>query len=157
MISCVRCHVEYGLRPFANDQRRLLESGVELFTEKPSDAQRLAAFYLSDLGKKLRRDREDYATAVAQATGGLTTVTTSAALARIVREYADDLVDLERAAREVGVAPEVLRSALRATRDSTLAALAVGIAVQRKQWEVVFGEAALLVQAAVETSTLNQE
>ncbi len=157
MISCVRCHVEDGLRPFANDQRRLLESGVELFTEKPSDAQRLAAFYLSDLGKKLRRDREDYATAVAQATGGLTTVTTSAALARIVREYADDLVDLERAAREVGVAPEVLRSALRATRDSTLAALAVGIAVQRKQWEVVFGEAALLVQAAVETSTLNQE
>lgn len=156
MISCVRCHVEDGLRPFANDQRRMLEAGAELFAERPSDAQRIAGFYLADLGKKLRRDREDFAAAVAAATGGRSTQEVTQELARIVHEYADDLVDSDRAAVELGVGKVVLQTALRAAHDSTLAALAVGIAVQRKQWESTFGEAALLVRAA-ESSSLDKE
>lgn len=148
MISCVRCHIEDGLRPFANDQRRMFELGAELFVERPSDAQRLASFYLADLNKRLLRDREDFASAVAAATGGRTTQEIVPRLARVVHEYADQLVDLPHAAAEVGVSEPLLQQRLRASHDSVLAALAVGIAVQREQWEASFGEAALLVRAA---------
>lgn len=148
LISCVRCHVEDGLRPVANDQRRLLAAGVELFVESPTDAQRLAAFYLSDLDRKLTRDREDFADAVAAATGGLDGAATSAALARAVRDYHDEPVDAARAAAELGVARDRLVASLQATRDPILAALVVGIDVQRRQWEASFGEAALLVRGA---------
>lgn len=156
MISCVRCHVEDGLRPFVNDQRRLLEAGVELFVERRSDAQRLAAFYLSDLGKKLRRDRKDYADAVSAASGGRSASDVAQGLARIVREYADELVDLPRAADELGVSPTMTATALRGSHDSTLTALAVGIAVQRKQWEASFGEATLLVRAAASFANVKE-
>lgn len=150
LISCVRCHLEDGLRPIVNDQRRLFEAGVELFVESPSEAKRLASFYLSDLDKKLTRDREDFADAVRRATGGLDAAATSTVLARVVRDYADEPVDTSRAAAELGVSRDRLVASLRATHDPILAALAVGVAVQRKQWEASFAEAALLVRAAVD-------
>ena len=145
MISCVRCHLEDGLRPFANDQRRLLDAGIEAFTERPRDAERLAAFYFADLDKQLRRDREDFAQAVALATGGLAGAAASAALADMVNRHRNDLVDAPRAATELGVAVETLRAALRSSHDPILNALAADIAVDRKQWEASFAEAALLV------------
>jgi len=148
MISCVRCHVEDGLRPVANDQRRLLERGVELCAADPGDAQRLASFYFADLEKHLRRDREDYAAAVALATGGLGGAEAAAALATLVERYRNELVDLKRAGEELGTAPEALAAALRTTHDPILAALVVGAAVDRKQWEASCAEAALLVAPA---------
>ncbi|MGC3972370.1 MAG: hypothetical protein QM775_35020 [Pirellulales bacterium] len=105
-LSCVRCHVEDGLRPTANDQRRLLAASIEAFTEQPDDAQRLAAFYFADLEKQLRRDREDYAEAVHTATGGLSAAATAAALSALVRDYRDRLVDAARAAAELGTSAE---------------------------------------------------
>lgn len=143
MLSCVRCHVEAGLRPVANDQRQLAARGVELFAERPHDADRLAAFYGSTLEKELRRDREDYAEAVAAATGGCHPAEVAAWLAEMYRAYHDELVTPSTAARELGLPGESLVNALSGATDPVLLALAAGISVQREQWEVSFAEAAL--------------
>lgn len=144
LVSCVRCHVEDGLRPFGNDQKRLLAGNVELYAERPADARRLAAFYEDDLDKQLRRDREDYAAAVAAATGGSDAAQVAVALAELYRNYADELVTPEQAARELGVPPDELACRLTAAIDPVILALCEGLAVQRGQWETAFGEAALL-------------
>lgn len=144
MISCVRCHVEDGLRPFTNDQQRLLTGGVDLLTERPQDAERLAAFYDTDLGKRLRRDREDFQAAVAQATGGRTTAEIAQALADLYASYIDELVTAERAARELGISVASFESRLAAADDPVILALCQGMSVQRLQWEASFAQAALL-------------
>jgi hypothetical protein len=142
MLSCVRCHVEDGLRPFADDQRRLHEGGAKLLAADKDTAEILSAFYDSaKLEKLAARDREDYAEAVAQATGGLTVKQLVAALADVYGGYQNALVDPARARRELGI--DDLRS-LAASRDPVLLALVAGMSVQRKQWEASFAEAALL-------------
>jgi len=146
MISCVRCHVEDGLRPFSNDQRRLLAGDLDLFTEKPRDAERLAAFYDTDLAKDLRRDREDYADAVAAATGGMASAEVAAALADVYRGYVHQLVTPEQAARELGVDVAAMIGRLSVSDDPVILALCDGIAVQRRQWEASFAQAAVLVK-----------
>jgi hypothetical protein len=143
LISCVRCHVEDGLRPFVNDQQRLLSGGVDLFADRAENAQRLAEFYDSDLGKQLRRDREDYAEAVSAATGGMTTAATAAALGRLFRGYVYELVTPEKAAAELGLSGN-LHTALASSRDPVILALCERVAVQREQWEASFAEAAVL-------------
>ena len=148
MISCVRCHLEDGLRPVANDQRKLAQSGIELYAASPSEAQRLASFYLSDLEKKLTRDREDFAAAVSQATGGMKPSAVATALARRVRRYQDELVERADAARELGVDEATFTAALRTSHDPILLGLAAEVGVVRKQWEASFAEAAVLVAAA---------
>lgn len=148
MISCVRCHLEDGLRPVANDQRKLARSGIELYAASPSEAQRLASFYLSDLEKKLTRDREDFAAAVATATGGMKPSAVATALVRCVRLYQDELVDRAAAARELGVDEATFTAAMRSSHDPILLGLAAEIAVGRKQWDASFAEAAVLVVAA---------
>lgn len=143
MVSCVRCHVEDGLRPFVDDQQRLLAGDVKLLAADKDTAESLAAFYnAARLEKQTARDREDYAAAVAEATGGMTTKQLVAALTEVFGAYQNQLLTPERAARELGV--ESLES-LRASRDPILLALAAGISVQRQQWEASFAEAALLV------------
>lgn len=143
MLSCVRCHVEDGLRPFVDDQRRLDASGARLVVADQETAEALAAFYdPTKLDKQAARDREDYAEAVAGATGGMTVKQLAAALGRVYGGYANELVDAERARRELGA--ESL-AALASSRDPVLLALAAGIAVQRQQWEASFAEAAVLV------------
>lgn len=146
LVSCVRCHVEDGLRPFGNDQQRLLAGNVELYAERPADARRLASFYEDDLEKQLRRDREDYAAAVASATGGADAAHIAAALGDLVRGYADELVTLERAASELGLPADEFPCRLAAATDPVILALCEGLAVQRGQWEAAFAEAALLSQ-----------
>jgi hypothetical protein len=144
MLSCVRCHRESGLRPFTNDQRRLLAGNVELFTERPQDAERLAAFYGRDLGKHLDRDREDYDEAVALLSSSLEPAEIAPALAAVYRRYAYELVSLERASDELGCHAPALAARFRASHDPVLLALAVGLAVGREQWEASFAEAAIL-------------
>jgi hypothetical protein len=143
LVSCVRCHVEDGLRPFVSDQQRLLSGQADLFTEKPSDAQRLAAFYAANLEKLRRRDGEDYAEAVAKASDR-TSPQIAAALASLYGDYVDALVTPEQAARELGVAPARLQHLLGASDDPVVLALLQGLAVQRDQWEAAFAQAALL-------------
>lgn len=155
MLSCVRCHVEDGLRPFANDQARLLAGNVDLLTARPRDAQRLADFYGSDLTVPLRRDREDYSAAVARSTGGMTVKEAAAALAGVYAGYVDELVTLEQAARDVGASSEELVRHLRASNDPVLLMLAEGNAIQREQWNEAFAEAA--TRCAVQRLKSTQE
>jgi hypothetical protein len=148
MISCVRCHVEDGLRPFTNDQARLLSGNIDLMTAKQRDAQRLADFYGADLERWLKRDREDYAEAVARATGGMTVKSVANGLERRYAAYLDDLVTPAQAARELGVDVAQLRNVLQRSHDPVLLALVEGMAVQREQWTAVFAEAAIRADGA---------
>lgn len=142
MISCVRCHVEDGLRPFTNDQARLLAGNIDMLTAQPRDAQRLADFYGTDLERWLKRDREDYAEAAARATGGMTVKSIANGLAKRYAAYVDDLVTPAQAARELGVDETQLRNLLSTSHDPVLLALVEGMAVQREQWTAAFAEAA---------------
>lgn len=144
MVSCVRCHIEDGLRPFVNDQRRLLSGRVDLLTARPEDAGRLAAFYHTNLDKRLSRDRDDYAEAVARCAGGRKSAEVAGLLADAVAAYFDLPVDVDAAARELGVPASQLVNVLAPSHDPVLLALCEGLAVQRQQWEASFAEAALL-------------
>jgi hypothetical protein len=144
MLSCVRCHVEDGLRPFTSDQRRLLSGGVELLADSPEKIDELANFYASPkLERDLARNREDYAAAVARATGGLSTRQAADALAAVYRAYAYEAVDAARAKRELGC-PSL--APLAGSSDPILLALLRGLAVQRNQFEASFAEAAVLIR-----------
>jgi hypothetical protein len=146
MLSCVRCHVEDGLRPFADDQGRLLQAGVELLADDPHTAERLAAFYApKKLLRDLQRDREDYAEAIRAATGGLSTREAAERTAEAFRRYEYQLVSPRAAQAELGARS---LDALLASHDPVLLALARGINVQRRQFEASFAEAALLVAAS---------
>lgn len=156
LLSCVRCHVEDGLRPVRNDQRRLLSRGVELYAESPELAQQLAEFYSSPkFDRDLVRDREDYAAAVESATE-LPPERLAAALAQVYRDYVYELVTPRTAARELGIDINLLPLVLRAADDPVLLALADGLDVQRDQWEASFAQAALL-SAAHKSVTSDQK
>jgi len=146
MISCVRCHVEDGLRGFVNDQRRLATAGVVTSAESPQAAQDLALFYSNDkLPRQMDRDREDYARSVSQATG-MSAAAAARALALTVRRYAYEPVTPRVAAAELGLtSTEDLTAALARSTDPILLALAAGVEVERQQWEVSFPGAAVLV------------
>jgi hypothetical protein len=144
MISCLRCHTESGLKSFRDDQSTLLGSGVSLFSADPSLTQRVAEFYQADrLQRQLKFDRETYAAAVRECTGGQTAEELAAALAKVVRDEAYRSVTPDQAAREVGVATESFVRALRATHDPILLLLLARRPVLRGQWESSFAEAAL--------------
>lgn len=145
MISCVRCHEESGLRPFSNDQRRLLQGNVELLTQQPENAERLASFYGRDMGKQLSRDREDYDETVALLSVTLEPAEVAPALGALFRRYAYELVSTERASDELGARVDVMVDRLRTSHDPVLLALSEGLSVQREQWEVSFAEAAILM------------
>lgn len=148
LVSCVRCHLEDGLRPVANDQRRLLESaGVELLVESPALGRRLAQFYGADLDKQLTRDREDYAAAVGRACGGRAPGAMARLLGQSIERYADQLVTPRRAADELGLPAAALAEALAESHDVALVSLCAGLALQRGQWTAAFGEAALRAEA----------
>ncbi len=147
LLSCVRCHIEDGLRPVQNDQRILLSRGVELYAKSPALAQQLAEFYGNPkFDRDLARDRQDYAAAVERACG-LSPAELAVSLARVYRNYVYELVAPDVAARELGVAAQQLPALLRAAHDPSLLALAVGLDVQREQWQAAFAEAALLAAA----------
>src|SRR5688572_29481136 len=145
LLSCVRCHVEDGLRPFVNDQQRVLSGQADLFTEKAQDAQRLAAFYAANLDKLRVRDGDDYAEAVDIATGR-TSQQIAAALATLYANYVDLPVTPEQAARELGVTRPRMNRLLASTDDPVLLALLQGLSVQRDQWSAAFAQAALLTR-----------
>lgn len=145
-VSCVRCHVEDGLRPFPNDQRSLDLKGVKILADASQPQDDLAAFYGLDgsgkLDRQLARDREDYAAAVKQATG-MTSKELAEAFARVFRQYEYELVTTDSAKRELGV--ESLEP-LKATGDIYLMALANGRGIPRRSWEQSYNSAALAVK-----------
>lgn len=146
-VSCIRCHIEDGLRPFTNDQKSLDLSGVKIIADASQPQDDLAAFYGLDgsgkLERQLTRDREDYAAAVAQATGGMKSKDLAEAFAKVFRSYEFDLVDPDSAKRELGT--DTLEP-LKGTGDVYLLALANGKPIPRRAFEASYSVAALAVK-----------
>lgn len=153
--SCIRCHnaaeTDSGLKPFADVQSRLLASGADLTAADPETAARLAQFYgrQDRLQREAARDREDYAEAVAQATGGLTPFAAAAAWARLDASYRAPFT-ADQACLELGLLPEptaqaALGKVLRKSADPVSLMLCAGLAVDRGQWEASYPLAALAV------------
>ncbi|HEX3658642.1 MAG TPA: hypothetical protein VHV55_22815 [Pirellulales bacterium] len=147
MLTCLRCHERNGgtagLQPFHDDQTDLIASaGIKSYL--PEVAQRLAELYDNPaLGRAMTRDREDFAAAVAGATGGMTPAQAVDALSSMFAGYADEQVTPERAAGELGIAPAQLTTVLAHSTDPIALALATGKAVNRAAWESCFAEIAL--------------
>jgi hypothetical protein len=148
LVSCVRCHREAGLRPFADDQTRLLAGGVDLYSYDPDIVERAVEFYDEPrLQRQMQFDRQTYADAVSRATSGMKPEEVADALAEVVRNHAYLPVTIEQAAREVGFEPAEFRIALAATRDPVILLLLEDRPVLRGQWESSFAEAALAAAA----------
>jgi hypothetical protein len=144
LVSCIRCHREAGLRPFADDQTRLLAGRVDLYSYDPDIVQRAVEFYDEPrLQRQMQFDRQTYTDAVSRATSGMKPEEVADALAEVVRNHAYLPVTIEQAAREVGLEPAEFRIALTATRDPVILLLLEGRPVLRGQWESSFVEAAL--------------
>ena len=144
LVSCIRCHREAGLRPFADDQTRLLAGGVDLYSYDPDIVQRAVEFYDEPrLQRQMQFDRQTYADAVRRATSGMKPEEVADALAEVVRNHSYLPVTIEQAAREVGLTLTEFRIALAATRDPVILLLLEGRPVLRGQWESSFAEAAL--------------
>ena len=148
-ISCIRCHIESGLRPFRDDQTRLLSTGrVDLRSGDQALVQRIAEFYDEPrLQRQMEFDRQTYDLAVSRATDGIKPEELAAALARTVREFAYLPITPSQAASEIGLDVDDLRDALSASHDPILLMLLEGRPVLRGQWESSFAEAATLARA----------
>jgi hypothetical protein len=141
-VSCVRCHVEGGLRPFACDFAGLLDSGVELRSTRKELLVRCMEFYDQErLQRRVAFDRQSYEMAVQRAVGQ-SSLHAAAEFAAVYRRFAYQQVSLEEAAREVDVAPAAFSAILSDTQNPTLLLLLTGRAVNRVLWDIAFQEAA---------------
>lgn len=147
LVSCIRCHElnggRDGLQPFADDQTQLALPR----SPEPAVERRIAELYdPARLAKEIRRNREDYADAVAAATGGLAPDEAASALAEVYAAHVYQPVTRETAAAELGLAVEELVPALEASPDPITLAVRGGREVNRKNWEASFQDAILLAE-----------
>lgn len=154
--KCVECHSPHlGIWPFDDAvSRNALRKGVGLvdrtYGKGHGDAgkrQEVEEYYLSGLDRQVKNQQESYAAKVARCYGAdpksgpeTTAVVTLDALTvvRYVDAYTWDLVDLNQAAREVGLDPEDARALFRKSYTSEGALLAAGESVRRGSWERAF-------------------
>jgi hypothetical protein len=147
LISCIRCHQEAGLRPFVDDENRLLSGHVDFYSPDSNIVQRAVEFYDEPrLQRQMKFDRQTYADAVARATEGMKPEALADSLAELFREDAYLQVTPERAAREVGLTLAQFKQSLAGSRDPVILLLLQDCAVLRGQWESSFAEAALVAE-----------
>ena len=117
LVSCIRCHQEAGLRPFSDDQTKLLAGRVDLLSHDPNIVQRAAEFYDEPrLQRQMRFDRETYTAACRLATT-LSGATGSASVPgddRIDSALAQSTGKASGTQRASGMTPEQLAVALAA-------------------------------------------
>ena len=142
MLSCARCHEESGLRSFDDyvaEQRRR----GSLVLLDPLQARKVAELYREPVAqRRLRGDREGIDAAAIAATG-VDWSTGTAALAWLFREMVYGDVSPRQAARELGVAEEVLAATLFGVHDPYVDDLRHGVSVSREAWYASFHLAAL--------------
>jgi hypothetical protein len=146
MASCVRCHVESGLRPFKDDQQAYLEGlrGYDAAT-----ILRIHEFYDEPrLQRQMNFDRETYKAACLKACG-LEPKAVAEALATEIREYLYLPLGIEQAAVECGVSVDEFKFAMNHTNDPMLIALCNGRKVLRGQWSSSQAEAQLSCAAHI--------
>ena len=142
--SCIQCHIEGINAPKVNELRELIKVGVDVYANKKGLQEQIELFHLSDTGKELLRNQEDYADGVEMA-NGLTPQANVAAFTESVNRYDAD-VSLEVAARELYTNAETLKLALgylsnQKNIGARLAALAHGKPIPRTAWEQLYRRA----------------
>lgn len=138
--SCITCHVE-GLRPFADDQAKLLAKS-EFKSLSQVDRDRVVEFYNEPRMKRQRDfDIETYTAACKLATGGMEPKQLSRALSRMVHEQVYASVTLEQAALECGVDVAEFKAATVKTRDPYLLVMLENRPILRGNWDSSFAEA----------------
>jgi hypothetical protein len=157
LISCIRCHREAGLRPFVDDETKLLTGRVDLLSPDPNIIGRAVEFYDEPrLNRQMQFDRQTYADAVARATGGLKPEELAESLATLVRRHAYLPVTLNQAATEVGLDRNQFQDVLALTHDPVILLLLENQPVLRGQWESSFAEAAFAAQTFFNTVSKKQ-
>lgn len=148
MISCVRCHVENGLRPFQDDFSALVNQPDRAFVQlNPQGLERVRFFYdQAALASDIAVDRKIYDDATMQA-AAVNFAEMSQILAEQYNKFLNQVVTLERASAEVGVAPDEFRAGLQKSTDPIILTLVDGRSVLREQWEDSFPEAATVLAA----------
>ncbi len=147
-ISCIRCHREGGLRPFADDQQKLLRGKIELYGLSPDVVRRAAEFYDEPrLQRQMAFDRDNYTLAVSRA-ADMQPAEMADALAAEFRRFAYLPVSSAQAAREVGLSADDFRTAVKASRDPILLLLGEDQPVLRGQWESSLAEAEILASGS---------
>ncbi len=96
--SCIQCHVKGINEPQVNGLEKALLDGIELNAQF-NERQFFERFHLTDIGKEMRRNQEDYATAVL-ACNGTDPVTNAALFKAAIDSYWADLTP-EQVAKEV--------------------------------------------------------
>lgn len=174
-VSCIRCHLEDGYRPFKNDVKQLIAGDLDVFGDISEVDQidvlnRLAGLYGGQLDgnprSPIQRARDDYMWTVMQITGwplneAVTKLSTE--LATTYGRYVYDPVTAETAIRELGYArlangdaapTDILRQLVNhlptaadgiAPEDPLLGALVAGLGISRPQWEAIYADIALRV------------
>ncbi len=137
-VSCIACHTPGLNAPTVNEFRSLIEEGVDVYAKKGVQ-QQLEAFHLSDIGKELSRNNEDFQDIVEHCTG----VTSEEAVEcyfNVVQEY-DAPISILHASTELGCEPKELQLALayesnKGQFTARLARLAQGKeGIPRHAWE----------------------
>lgn len=142
--SCIQCHAAGINSPTRNEFRQLIVDGVDIYADKKTQEQ-IEAFHLSDIGKEIRRNNEDFA-AIVQLATGVKPVEAVAAFKATIDTYDRDLT-LADAARELYVTSRELTLALAYASAGNydlgprLAALAHGKAIPRTVWEADYKKA----------------
>lgn len=149
-MSCIVCHHDGGLRTMRDWARQIYnpETGIALGTLAldKDRARRVESVYLGPLFKSYRKDADDFAEAIFEASG-LRPQEMSKAYETFWSRYLDEPVTLEKAAREIGVNPKDMQETLIAyakkkrITDTVLASYLVPdpLPVRREHFEERFG------------------
>jgi hypothetical protein len=143
-VSCFRCHQESALRPFVDSQTETLLAD-KINANDPKILLQIKELYRDgNFQRDLEFDRKNFDIACHDACG-LTGKEMSAALGSTVREYAYSSITLERAAREIGCSPEVMKIALGKSNNHNALAIRRGNKdVVVDLWNLAFPEVAML-------------
>lgn len=178
-ISCIRCHGPFdGLQPFENDVKKMMSGSLDIFGDTkstksiPETLDRLAGLYAGDLTKPINRSKDDYSTAVFTATNGMSISAVSATVSEIYANYNYKLIDANVACKELGFdiseskATQLLLSLVPpltkdeigiSPEDPIIAALKVGLKINRYQWEQIYPDIALRSKAVVRQQVNNKK
>lgn len=144
--SCIGCHATGFVDPGVSELRTYIKgnaAGVDIYATPKKLQEQIELFHLSDAGKQLARDNEDFQLGV-KLINGLDGESNADAFRGTVEAY-DREVDLDTAAAELHVAPKELRLALAHYNQqggkvgARLAGLADGMALPRTRWEEIGG------------------
>lgn len=116
-LSCVRCHIEDGLRPIDDWARRTFRGRVRNDIVGREEKLEFEQLYLSNLERKLEDGRRIYREALIELLGvGWDGKRTAEAFARAYNRYAEDAVDVKKLAVELGLAELELHARLKGAR-----------------------------------------